>query len=269
MSSPSVCLPLTCDAGQRLVGVELRGERGGDGLEVRVVSGCPPVANGALGVEVRAFAVEGVGDLVADDGADGAVVGGVGRRGIEERRLQDGGGEVEAVVERKVDGVDGLRIHAPLLAIDGLADAAELVVILEELGAPDVAEEIVGTNLEAGVGAEGVGIADADLQRAEFGECFGLGGGRHPCDRFEALVIDGEKVGDEALGLRAGLGREEARGVELADGLAEVVVEEADGADVARALLLRSAELGAEEGEPCIVEGFRHVLRVVVDERAV
>ena len=53
-------------------------------------------------------------DLVADDGANGAVVVGGWGIGIKEGRLQDGGGEVEAVVEREIDGVDGLRIHAPL-----------------------------------------------------------------------------------------------------------------------------------------------------------
>ena len=105
-------------------------------------------------------------DLVADDGADGAVVGGGGGLGIEEGRLQDGGGEVEAVVEREVDGVDGLRRHAPLLAIDGLADAAEGVVIFEEVCAPDVGEEVVGGDFVGGVAAPLVGIAYADLQGA-------------------------------------------------------------------------------------------------------
>ena len=101
-------------------------------FEVGEVFGGPPVADAALGVECGALGVEGVADLVADDGADGAVVVGGGGLGIEEGRLQDGGGEVEAVVQREVDGVDGLRGHAPLVAVDGLADAVEGVVVVEE-----------------------------------------------------------------------------------------------------------------------------------------
>ena len=49
-------------------------------------------------------------DLMADDGADGSVVVRCGGLGVEEWRLQDGGGEVEAVVERQINGVDGLRV---------------------------------------------------------------------------------------------------------------------------------------------------------------
>ena len=112
------------EVGEGGVGVVLLGEGFDGGVEVGEVGGGPPVADVALGVEGGAFGVEGVGDFVADDGADGAVVGGVGGLGIEERAAEDGGGEVEAVVEREVDGVDGLRRHGPLLAVGGLADAA-------------------------------------------------------------------------------------------------------------------------------------------------
>ena len=137
------------DVGEGLVGVVLGGEGGGDGFEVGEVFGGPPVADAAFGVEGGAFGVEGVADLVADDGADGSVVVGGGGLGIEEGWLQDGGGEVEAVVERKIDGVDGLRGHAPLFAVGGLADAAEGVVVFEEAGVPEVGEEIVGCDLLA------------------------------------------------------------------------------------------------------------------------
>jgi hypothetical protein len=154
------------DIGEGFVGVVLGGEGGGDLFEVGEVFGSPPVADAAFGVECRSLGVEGVTDLVADDGADGAVVGGGGSFGIEERRLQDGGGEVEAVVEREVDGVDGLGRHAPLLAVDGLADAAEGVVIFKEVGAPDVGEEVVGGDFVGGVAAPLVWVAYADLQGA-------------------------------------------------------------------------------------------------------
>ena len=84
MFSPRVCLPLTCEVGEGLVGVVLGGEGGGDGFEVGEVFGRPPVADAAFGVEGGALGVEGVADLVADDGADGSVV--VRRRGPWDRR---------------------------------------------------------------------------------------------------------------------------------------------------------------------------------------
>src|ERR1700734_99121 len=105
------------DVGEGCVGVVLGGECGGDGVEMGEVFGGPPVADSAFGVEGGALGVEGVADLVADDGADGSVVVRGRAGGVEEGRLQDGGGEVEAVVEGKIDGVDGLRGHAPLFAV--------------------------------------------------------------------------------------------------------------------------------------------------------
>ena len=137
------------DVGEGVIGVVLGGEGVGRCFEVSEVFGGPPVADAAAVVEGGSFGVEGVGDLVADDGSDGSVVGGVGSLGIEEGRLEDGGGEVERVVEREVDGVYGLRLHGPFLAIDGGADAVDLVVVLEEVAAPDVAEEVVGLHFIA------------------------------------------------------------------------------------------------------------------------
>ena len=195
-------------------------------------------------------------DLVADDGADGAVVVRGGGFGIEEGWLQDGGGEVEAVVERKVDGVDGLRTHAPLFAVGGLADAAEGVVVVEEAGVPEIGEEIVGCDFVGGVAAPMVGIADADLEGAEFRDGFLLGGGGHPGDVFEAGAEGGDEVGDDGFGLGLGFGREEALGVDLADGVAEGGGDEDVAAEVAWALLGGSGERGAEEGEALVGEGF-------------
>ncbi len=125
MFSPRVWRPFDVQVGEGSIGVELGGESGGDSVEVGEIFGGPPVADAAHGVECSAFGVEGVADLVADDGADGSVVVGGGTFGIEEGWLEDGGGEVEAIVEREVHGVDGLGSHAPLFAVDWFADAVE------------------------------------------------------------------------------------------------------------------------------------------------
>ena len=50
---------------------------------------------------------------------------------VEERRLQDAGGEVDVVHLRIVVGVDRGRRHVPLLAVHRLADLVQLAVELE------------------------------------------------------------------------------------------------------------------------------------------
>src|SRR4029079_15586433 len=69
----------------------------------------PPVAYCAVGVELASLVVAPVGQRVADDRRGGAVV----HRGVApgaiERRLQDGGGEVDGVPIRAVVRVHGRR----------------------------------------------------------------------------------------------------------------------------------------------------------------
>ena len=120
--------------------------------------------------------------------------------------MQDGCGEVKAVVERKIDGVDGLRSHAPLFAVGWFADAVEGVVVFEEAGVPEIGEEIVGRDFEVGVAAPVVGIAYADLKGAEFGESFLPGGGGHPFVLLKTRSEGGNEIGDEGFGLGFGFG---------------------------------------------------------------
>ena len=99
-------------------------------LEILQILGREPVAQIALRVVLRALIVEAVRHLVADDRADAAVVVGVVRVRIEERRLQDAGREGDVVLRRVVAGVDRRRREdAPLVRIVGLADALDVVVI--------------------------------------------------------------------------------------------------------------------------------------------
>ena len=109
-------------------------------LEVR---GRPPIAHAPLGVKGAAFGVKRVADFVTDDGADGAIVGRGGGLRIEERRLQNGGREVERVLQREIDGIHRLRRHAPFLAIHGTPEARDFAVVLKQAAAPEVAEDIV------------------------------------------------------------------------------------------------------------------------------
>ena len=69
--------------------IELLGDAIAALVEILQVVRRPPVLQIALGVELRALIVEAVRHLVADHGADAAVIDRVIRFGIEKRRLED------------------------------------------------------------------------------------------------------------------------------------------------------------------------------------
>ena len=92
-------------------------------LKCVAVVGRPPVFQISLAVGAAALVVEAVGDLVADDRADRAVVDRIVGVGIKERRLKNAGGEDDLVHRRIVIGVDGRGGHVPFIAIDRLAQA--------------------------------------------------------------------------------------------------------------------------------------------------
>ena len=97
MFSPSVSSPLTCSPASGLNGVVLLDEHLRALLELLASASRPPVAQVAVAVELAALVVEAVADLVADHGADRAVVHRVVGVGVEERRLEDRGGEDDLV----------------------------------------------------------------------------------------------------------------------------------------------------------------------------
>jgi hypothetical protein len=131
-------LPVDVHLGEGPVGVELGGEPRSRLLELREVRRGPPVPQSPLGIEHRSLVVEAVAHLVADDGADRPVVDRRGRERVEEGRLEDGRRKVQAVVERKVHRVDGLRLHAPLAPVHRLSQEGDPPPVVEEAGALDV-----------------------------------------------------------------------------------------------------------------------------------
>ena len=102
MFSPIVRAPLTWWSGElrRRERVVLRDEGRRALLERGAVGLGPPVGEPAVAVVLRALVVEAVADLVADDGADRAVVGGGVALVVEERVLQDRRGEHDLVEAR-------------------------------------------------------------------------------------------------------------------------------------------------------------------------
>src|SRR6185437_9746230 len=136
-------LAVDLDAGDGAEVVVLVDQASGAFGEGLGVGGRPPVAQVALGIELAALVVKAVGHLVADDDADRAVVAGIVALLIEERRLEDAGGEDDLVELGFVIGVDRGRGHLPLAAVHGLADLVELAAGLEGLGAAEVGVVVV------------------------------------------------------------------------------------------------------------------------------
>src|SRR5438045_1275008 len=103
----------------------------------------PPVRELAFGVKFGAGIVEAMADLMANDSADRAVIGGsVGLR-IEEWRFQNGRGEIESVLEGEIQGVDRLRSHPPFVAINLLTQFGKLMMIFPFRRPPGVPERII------------------------------------------------------------------------------------------------------------------------------
>ena len=67
-------------------------------LEALGVVVSPPIPQVSLGVELAPLVVEAVGQLVADGGTGVSVVRGLVQLGIEERRLEDSGGELMSFI---------------------------------------------------------------------------------------------------------------------------------------------------------------------------
>src|SRR5207237_10578030 len=103
----------------------------------------PPVCEFALRIELRAAVVKAMTDLVPDCRAGGAVIG----RGIcfriEKRRVQDGGGKVEPLLEWQIKGVDRLGSHPPFAASDPATELCQLVLVFPLSRAPVVAQGMV------------------------------------------------------------------------------------------------------------------------------
>ena len=202
---------------------------------------------------------------MADGGAGVAVVGRVVHLGIEQRRLQHAGGEVDVVHLRVVVGVDGGRRHLPLGAVHRLADLGQLALGFEDDGAVHVAQKIVARDADGAVVAPLVGIADLvrRCRAVSASACCLVASLIHGSWRrsasmafsiswvmasARALVSGGEGLGDE----------------DLAQRFAQVAIHVAHAALPARLHLGDAAQVLAVEIEVGIHEGRREVGRLSV-----
>ena len=246
--------------------VVLVDEDRGEGVEGGPVVIGPPVDHRPGAVVLRALVVEAVADLVADDGADRAVVDRVVGVGMEERRLEDGRREHDLVHRGVVVRVDRLRGHVPLVAVDGGADLGQLAVHGDGERAARVAEQVGRVGLEGGVVLELLGVADLRGERGELLQRPLLGGVAHPRERADALAVGRDEVVDQLAHALLGGGRELGADVDLADRLAHRALDEPDAALPARAQLVGAAERASVELEVGVDERGRQVRRAAVHD---
>ena len=90
--------------------------------------------------------------------------------GIEERRLEDAGGEDDLVELRRVIRVHGLRRHQPEAAIDRLSDPVELPLRVVDGDAHEIARVVVALDRHRAEVAPRVGPADLPVQRVQLGQ---------------------------------------------------------------------------------------------------
>src|SRR5579883_2136379 len=135
----------------------------------------PPVAKISFGVELAALIVEAMGQLMADDRANCAVIYGVVHFVVIKRRLKNSGGEIHVVFLSVVIGVDGGLGHLPIGLVHRFADFSKLPRQFEGAGAGGVSIKVVAGNLDAGVVEPMSFVSDLVRDGAELHQRLALG----------------------------------------------------------------------------------------------
>ena len=203
------------------VDVVLLDERLGADAEFGAVVVGPPVDQVAVAVVLGTLVVEAVSDLVADHRADTAVVRGVVDIGVEERWLQNACGKDDFVHPRVVVGVDGLRGHEPLVAIDRPAQLGQLPVGVHGVAAPVVAVQVAAVDDQRRVVSPLLGIGDFGGELVQLGQRALPGLRGHPVQVADADAVCLAEIGDQRVDACLGIRREMALDVELSDGVAQ------------------------------------------------
>ncbi|MNM49066.1 hypothetical protein D3C81_600660 [compost metagenome] len=203
---------------------------------------------------------------MADDGADGAIVDGVVRIGVKERRLQDGSGEDDFIHRRAVIGVHRLRRHAPLFAVDRLAQLGHLACGIEVGGAHHVAHQVALHDLQLRVIAPDVRVGDLRRELGQLGLRFLLGFRAHPVEGIDAFLVGGQHVFHQLLHVRLALCREILRHIQLAHRFAQYGLDRTHATLPARLVFRHAAEHRAVEGKVLIDKVLRQVAGIAAQQ---
>ena len=211
-----------------------------------------------------------MGQLVADDTANRAIIVGRIRVRVEHRGLQDAGGE-DDVAQRSVVGVVGLRGHAPVALVDRSLAALDIEVPVSRSGSADVADQVIAADDHVRIIPLGVRISDLDEVRVELLERFTPCCRAHPVEGCQSAAEGGLYIADERGDLGLGRCGEVALGIELADRPVErseaasridaavVAANRKLGALPSRRLFLRAGEGLLAEGKMRLVEWPRQI----------
>ncbi len=246
--------------------VELIGDAGGARIELLAVVGRPPGGQVASGVELRALVVEAVAHLVPNHGPDGAVVHRIVRAGAEEGELENAGREHDLVAPGIVIGVDRGRRHAPVVAVERLADFGQAIEIVAEPRDARVFEVGLAADADRGVVAPPVRVADLGV------ECLELGGGVlprfgiEPVGFLERIAERGAQVVDQFLHPPLALGREVLLHEDLAERIAQVAVNLFGAGLPARLLFLHAGQNGLAEVEILVAKRLGEIGGGVVEQ---
>ena len=228
----------------------------------------PPVRQVSLPVVARALVVEAVPDLVADDRADRAEVHRVVGLGVEERRLKDRGGENDLVLGGVVVGVDRLGGHVPLVAVHRATQLGPFAVGGVSVGGAHVLDDCdLRVQVQRRVVAPLDGVADLGIEGCELVQRLHLGVLAHPVEASDRLAVGVEEAAHQGVHCFLSAGREVAGHPLAANGLAQVGLDESEGALPARTQFLRAGQGAAVEVEVLVHEIVRQERRVAVDRR--
>ena len=170
--------------------------------------------------------------------------------------MQDGRGKDNLVHPRVVIGIHGLRRHAPLGSVDGLAELAELI-IQGELGRSTlVSDRVVPLDDQLRIVPPFVRIADLGSEFGQFFEGPGFGLGGHPVEGLDVDAVGFDQVRHQHLHAFLSFGWEMARDIKLADGLAHRAFDQRHAPLPARLNLRRAHERLAIELEILHHKGF-------------
>ena len=172
----------------RCVGIELLHQPVGALLELLAVVRRPPIDPVALTIELAALVVECVGELVPDHRTDTAVVERRIALGVVEGRLQDRGGNGDAVLGGVVLRVDRLRCHSPQRPIGRMPDLGHVEVVVELQRRGPVGIEVVAGQLELREVPFLAGEAHLEDQLVPLTFCGQFGLRAHPVDGLDPLT---------------------------------------------------------------------------------